>query len=393
MRADNPGYNKVVTNWRSSRWENSTMNAERTPISWVRGYTQRGEGDVPGTYYAVYRMSELVNNGFITPAEGRGLLIDSNLIDMVWEVLWADDYPTPDEELEDRIGGVEGYAVFMHGWTGNHTIFESIPGLVVSNNRRLVAISVDHNGFGGSRFVRDTPTLEECCPPSTMKTIETLIEVLRIRRQPGQRDPKVINFIGHSMGGAALFYLNPLRWRVGEETRLALTPALLLNDESKRAFYTALGIGISLVNMIRVFELVERMIKPQLIETVCAGASYFVRRAHQQQYQSTPRGTTAATFTAMGLLADREIARRWDMFRVTLGHRDALVGLVPMLDMLSDMEFPSSHVRVVAGSHYLFSVGPENVYQHAQNRELVVQDILELHQHAYSLQKTGLKVG
>ncbi len=369
------------------------MSTESTPLAWLRGYTERGEGDVPGTYYAIYRMTELVNQGYITPAEGRGLLLDNNLIDFVWEVTWADDHPTEDPELEYKIGEVEGYAIFMHGWTGNHLIWESIPGLVAGNNRRIVSISVDHNGFGESRFVRDTPTLEECCPPAAMKTIEEWVDILHIRRQPGQREPKVLNFIGHSMGGAALFYMNPLRWRVGEETRLALTPALLLDDDVKRIFYTAVGIGLSLVNAIRVFELVERVIKPQFMETVCAGASYFVKRAHLQQYQNTPRGTTAATFTAMGLLADREIARRYDLFRVTLGHRDSLVGLVPMLDMLSGMEFPSSNIRVVAGSHYLFSVGPENVYQHAQNRELVVADILDLHNQAYQVQKTGVRVG
>lgn len=370
------------------------MNLEqRTPLGWVRGYVARGHGDVPGTYYALYRMSDLVNRGFISPSEGRGLLMDANLIDMVWQLEWADDAETSEEALEYKFTDMEGFAFFMHGWTGNHQIWESIPGLVVANNRRLAAITVDHNGFGETRFVRETPTLEECCPPSAMKTVENLIDVLRLRRQPGERDPKVINFIGHSMGGAALFYLNPLHWRVGEETRLALTPALLLDDEVKRIFFTTLGIGISLVNMIRVFEVVERIIKPQLIEAVCAGASHFVRKAHILQYQQTPRGTTAATFTAMGVLQDREIARRWDHFKVMLGHRDALVGLVPMLDLLSNLEFPSSNIRVVAGSHYLFSVGPENVYQHAQNRELVVQDILDQHQTAYRLQKSGLKVG
>lgn len=366
---------------------------ERTPMSWVQGYYQRRAGDVPGTQMALYRMSDLVNKGYISANTGRGFLIDANLIDFVWEIIWADDHDTPDEELEERIGNVEGYAIFLHGWTGNHTIWESIPGLVAANNKNVVAIAVDHNGFGETRFVMDTPSLEQCCPPAAMKAIEDWIDVIKIRRQPGQREPKVINFIGHSMGGAALFYLNPLKWRVGEETRLALTPALLLDDEVRRIFFTALGVGISLVNMLRVFEFVERVIKPQVIETVCAGGSFFVRRAHTSQYQHTPRGTTAATFTAMGLLQNREIPHRWDNFRVILGHRDPLVGALPMLDSLSAMEFPSANIRVVAGSHYLFSVGPENVFQHAQNRELVVGDILELHRNAFTLQKTGLKVG
>ena len=96
---------------------------------------------------------------------------------------------------------------------------------------------------------------------------------------------------------------------------------------------------------------------------------------------------------AMGLLNNREIPRRWDTFRVMLGHRDALVGLVSMMDMLSRLEFPPGNTRVVAGSHYFFSVGPEAVFQHAQNRDLVVQDILELHQLAYARQKVGYRVG
>ena len=96
---------------------------------------------------------------------------------------------------------------------------------------------------------------------------------------------------------------------------------------------------------------------------------------------------------AMGLLNNREIPRQWSSFKVVLGHRDPLVGLLPMMDMLSHLEFPAANTRVVAGSHYFFSVGPEAVYQHAQNRELVVQDILELHERAFALQRTGFRVG
>ncbi len=210
---------------------------QQTQFGWVRGYFYRGDGDVPGTQVAYYRLSDLVNRGFISPSAGRGLLMNSGLLDFVWQVMWAEDYATADEELEDRIGNVQGYAVFMHGWTGNHAIWESIPGLVVTSNRRLVALAVDHNGFGETPFI-DTPALEMCNPPADMHVVENLIDILKIRRQPGQPNHKVINFIGHSMGGAALFYLDPINWRYGEETRLALAPALLLDDEVKRIFYT-----------------------------------------------------------------------------------------------------------------------------------------------------------
>ena len=368
------------------------MTDQQTLFGWTRHYFYRGDGEVPGTQVAYYRLSDLIKGGLIARNDGHGLLMSSGLSDLIWQVMWADSDPTPDEELEERIGNVQGYALFMHGWTGNHAIWESIPGLVVTMNRRLVAVSLDHNGFGDSRFV-ETPGIESCNPPADMRVVEALIDLLKLRRQPGQPNLKVINFIGHSMGGAALFYLNPINWRVGEATRLALAPALLLDDEVKRIFYTTLGIGIGLVNRIHVFEIIERAIKPQVLDALTAGSSHYVRQVHADQYQKTPRGTTATTFMAMGLLNNREIPRQWDSFKIVLGHRDPLVGLLPMMDMLSRLEFPAANMRVVAGSHYFFSVGPEAVYQHAQNRELVVQDILELHERAFALQRTGFRVG
>lgn len=369
------------------------MVATKSPLSWVRGYYQRGQGSIHNTQVAYYRMTDLVNREFLPANEGRGLLMDRRLVDFAWQVIWPEDFDTPDDMLEKRLADVDGYVVFIHGWTGNHSIWEDLPGLVVKANRRLVAISVDHNGFGLSRFVDDTPTLETCCPPSAMSTIEKWVDVLKIRRQPGDPVPKVINFVGHSMGGAALFYLNPIFWRIGEESRYAIAPALLLNDSMHRAFYTAMGLGIGLVNKIRLFEPIEQFIKPGMIETLCGGSDDFVKQTHNKQYSETPRGITASTFQAMGMLNNWEIAHKWDLFRVMLGHKDALVGLVPMMDLLSSLEVPASNVRVVAGSHYMFSIGRDTAFQHAQNRELATEDILNLHKQAYTLQKTGQPSG
>ena len=190
-----------------------------------------------------------------------------------------------------------------------------------------------------------------------------------------------------------LFYLNPMNWRIGEETRLALAPALLLNDNIHKAFFTALGVGIGLVDRLRILTPVERLISPRMVDAVCDGGSDYIKDEHTRQYGLTPRGITAATFEAMGLLNNWEIPRKWDLFRVMLGHKDVLVGLLPMMDMLSEMEFPASNVRVVAGSHYMFSVGRQTALQHSQNRELVVQDILDLHRRALEQQKTGKLVG
>jgi hypothetical protein len=66
------------------------------------------------------------------------------------------------------------------------------------------------------------------------------------------------------------------------------------------------------------------------------------------------------------------------------------------MDLLSMLEFPASNLRVVPGTHYMFSVGAEsleNAFQHAQARELVIQDVLALHESAYKLQKEGRFIG
>ena len=366
------------------------------PMTWVLGYLERAEGHVPNTYCATYSLLNLIERGFIASDEGHEMLTASGLEDFFWEITWPEDFDTPDEYLVNRLADVQGYAIFVHGWTGNHSIWEDLPGMVVNANRQMVAISIDHNGFGQSPFVDKTPASEACNPPAAMHTLQRWVTLMKLRRQPGQFNTKVLNFIGHSMGGATLFYQNPMLWNYGEATFYALAPALLLEDQIHRAFYTTLGVGIGILQRAPVLEFLERFVKPTILKNLAAGATDDVKEIHRLQYDETPRGITGATFVAMGRLRDYEIARTWDLFRVMLGHRDPLVGLTDMMDLLGKLEFPAANVRVVPGTHYMFSVGnetPRNAYQHAQNRDLVVQDILILHEKAYTMQRTGKRVG
>lgn len=370
--------------------------SERSPLAWVRGYTRRDVGPLPNTYTAYYSLSELINRHLVDQSEAHDLLKNAGLQDFVWEMTWPEDFETPDEMLEINAQNAHGWVVFVHGWTGNHRIWENLPGMVVSANRQLLALTLDHNGFGGSPFTDHTPELEMCNPPAAMQTLQALVDLLRIRRQPGTPTPKVVNFVGHSMGGATLFYLNPIHWRLGEETRYALAPALLLEDELYRAFFTTLGIGIGILERIRGLGFLEQALKPTVVRTLCEGASETVKSIHSQQYDETPRGITGATFMAMGRLKNREIAHTFDLFRVMLGHKDRLVGLHGMMDLLAKLEFPVANMRVVQGSHYMFSVGSEsmsNAFLHAQARELVVADVLELHNKALAIQKSGKRIG
>ena len=371
----------------------STANAH---LQWVLGYSQRKAAENPNTWIADYRLSDLMNKGYITRRDGLRFLTESGLVDFHWQMIWPEDFDIPDEYLVDRLANVQGYVIFIHGWTGNLGIWEEIPSMVVQSERQLVAISIDHNGFGLSLFEENTPSLERCNPPAAMVTLQRWVDLMKLRRQPGSTQNKVLNFVGHSMGAATLFYMNPLLWNYGEATRLAIAPALLLEDEGHRLFYTTLGIGIGILQRVPVLEVVERFIKPGMINTLVAGASDLVKQIHSNQYAETPRGITGATFMAMGRLNNYEIAHEYKLMRVILGHRDPLVGLVDMMDLLCKLEFPAANLHVLPGTHYLFSVGTEthlNAYQHAQNRELVVEDILDLHYHALDMQKRGPRLG
>lgn len=370
------------------------MNASH--LQWVKGYTVRKEGRVPGTYTADYSLLELIRRGLIDKNEGQRLLTEQGLTDFFWQLTWPEEFETPDEMLISNLQMAQGYVIFVHGWTGNHRIWEDLPGMTVLSNRRLIAFSLDHNGFGLTNLADHTPDLEAVNPPACMTTLQAWVDLMKLRRQPGESTLKVLNFVGHSMGAATLFYLNPIHWRYGEETRLALAPALLLEDELYRAFFTTLGIGIGLLERLRGLDFIGQSLKPTMIRTLCEGATRYVMEEHSFQYDATPRGVTGATFMAMGRLKNREIARAWETVRVILGHKDKLVGLTGMMDLLGKLEFPVANVRVVPGSHYFFSVGaesPANAFLHAQNRELVVQEILSLHNQAFELQKKGRRVG
>ena len=225
--------------------------SQRNPhMNWIDGYTKRYAGHRPNTYVAEYALKDLMNKDLINVADGQDFLELGGLRDFHWSITWYEDFETPDEMLVDRLADVHGYVMFVHGWTGNMYIWEDLPDLVVDGNHQLVAIAIDHNGFGKSLFEDETPPLDTCNPPAAMNTLQRFVDLINIRRQRGGTKLKVINFVGHSMGGATLFYLMPMQWSYGEFTRFALAPALLLEDESHRAFYTALGLGIDILHFL-----------------------------------------------------------------------------------------------------------------------------------------------
>jgi len=346
---------------------------------WANYPGEQGQTRSSGVAYARYTLKGLFDQNVLDGKAVNTLLKEAGLTDFGWDLIWATTADEPERSIADRLAQATGVLIFVHGWTGTRAIWEDIPALAVSADPGLIALVVDHNGFGATQFAGRTPSFEQCSPPTAMGVLERLIDLLGV--QPPIDGSRPVTFIGHSMGGAMLFFLNEARWPVGSFARFALAPALLLKDRNHRAFYDALGFGIDLINDLPVLKSVERLIEPEMINILAGGASAFVQAEHRRIYEITPRGITAQTLAAMGLIRAEPQPRLWPSMTVMLSHADRLVGLDPMLALLDTLAFESSQVRVVFGTHYFFSPG-EGVHarMHLHNRSLVVDQIHALHQ-------------
>lgn len=327
-----------------------------------------------------YTLVDLVRRGLIDAQAVENFSEQTLLSDFAWRVLWMDTgYKSDAESLANKLQYAEGVLIFIHGWVGSGEIWEDLPALVLKRNPNLIALVPDVNGFGGTPFNISLPPINKCDPPANMRAIEMWLDILGVR-QPASRHKRPFIFIGHSMGAASLFFLNTETWQPGEVGRIALAPALLMNDHQRQRLYKTLGTGIRISGLSDTLDLlVEKVIAPRLIETLAGpGSSLHVRTQHKRVFDRTPEGVIAQTFAAMGHLEAQFNKEEWPDFIAFLGDKDVLVGLQPTLDLLLEINLHRDQIKVVQGDHYFFSVGG-SAENHAKNRDLVIEDILSMH--------------
>jgi pimeloyl-ACP methyl ester carboxylesterase len=281
--------------------------------------------------------------------------------------------------LRARIARARGFIVFMHGWDGCGDIWESLPALLCQSNPRLVCFTLDVNGFGNSPFVDPVPAVEQCDPPASMRAVENWASLIQLKSPHASMQRVPFAFIGHSMSGASLFYKsNTNGWEDERCGLLALAPALLRGDVLRRGFYKALGVGIIAGTDQGIFDWLKTKLSPRFIEPLIGGASTANKKLHLETFSRTSKGTLAQTFFAMGMAEEEPQRSHWNNFRVILGHRDRMVGMGPMLNLLEELGLGSTNIRVVFGDHYFFSAGRGSPPNHVMNREIVAQEILAL---------------
>jgi pimeloyl-ACP methyl ester carboxylesterase len=280
---------------------------------------------------------------------------------------------------KEILSRAQGFVVFIHGWDGSGEIWESLPAMVCQKNHRLVAFVPDVNGFGGSPFIEaEMPKVAHCNPEGCMRAVEKWIETMKFKGRKGTR--RIFTFVGHSMGGAALFYISDKDWAEYRHAQCAVAPALLCNDTLRQGFYIGLGLGIGAGLQYSLLDKLKEKLAPRLIGELISGASEAVKAEHLKIFARTDKGTLAQTFYALGQAEEPRRRRRWENFRVILGHKDRLVGVAPMLNLLEDLGFRSEDIRVVLGDHYLFSASRQTRRSHGENRDILLEEILQLHE-------------
>ncbi len=321
-----------------------------------------------------FHFSELARQRQLANPEAlEKLRQQTGLADLYWKAMYY-QFPGQTKTLAQVLAEVEGYVFFLHGWDGSNRIWENLPVRLTARHKKIVAFNLDVNGFGQSPFLNDTPSAEQCCPAALMAAVEHWLAAINLWPATRREQKPFYLFVGHSMGGAALFYKEETGWRNEIYSYYALAPALLCNDTQRQNFYKTLGTGIRLPS----FTAVKNALAPHIIDVLGAGASPEVKQEHLRVYHQTSFGTLAQTFYALGATADKPQRQDWSHFKVVLGHRDRLVGLDNMLDLLDELRFKPGQIKVALGSHYFFSHGADSPPSHKENREMVLEDLLAL---------------
>ncbi|RLC79739.1 MAG: hypothetical protein DRI61_07265 [Chloroflexi bacterium] len=341
----------------------------RLKLAWAEGYKFAAlAGEI---LRFSYDLAYMTGRGFIPKETFDSFKEKTGLRNFFWRLYYN---KTAFQSPREALLYARGQVVFIHGWDGNGEIWEALPLMVCQAEPRLISLVPDVNGFGRSQFSEFLPDIDKCSPKGCIAAVELWLRLMGLRRNR----PTI--FVGHSMGGASLFYKPATGWKRGEYALCALAPALLHRDAIRKGFYQSLGIGIWAGAVMELVDKMQELIAPLFIQELIQDASKTVKKIHLREFSRTPNGTLAQTFFALGAAPEVPRRTRWDAFRVILGHKDRLVGLEPMLEYLEELGFNSKLIKVTLGDHYFFSVGRKTPPNHRLNRAMVLETILELYE-------------
>jgi pimeloyl-ACP methyl ester carboxylesterase len=350
------------------------QNRQKTK-SWLGMNTSVRREANKGVYSAEYTLKKLVHDELINTDQLIYFQKKTSLGDFYWRAYWRRGDVVKAGGREKLLQKVGAVVIFLHGWDGCGEIWEKLPARVLNEEPNILVLVPDVNGFFRSPFNNpDKLAFKHCTPVASMRAVEQWLKIIGIL---GGRRHVPIVLVGHSMSGAALFYFSEISWKQHPLGRVALAPALLMNDLLRKSFYRTLGFGIFASQKLSLEQLTNSL-SPIVINQLITGASKVVQATHHKVFKHTTKKTLAFSFYAMGKAKLPPRNKGWKKFKVILGNNDRLVGLTPMLDLLAGLGFGSRQVRAVFGDHYFFSVGQNSRKHHHEGREIALEEICKM---------------
>jgi len=306
----------------------------------------------------------------IGPTKLAEFQCQTGLANFFWEATYLSETPAH-KSLTQRLAEAEGVVIFLHGWDGNHRIWEDLPARIVKQLPHVICLNPDVNGFGESPFMDNRPKGQQASLSAGMAAVEKWLEVIEAWPQAHRTTKPFYLFVGHSMGGGMVFYKNQPQWTHHKYGCYAMAPGIFYRNWLYGWLYKIVGLGILFPHVTPIKNIIARLI----VKIAMRQASRVAKYEHEHTFYASSYQTLSKTLRGIGS-SPPPTRTDWSPYRVALSHADLLVPLGATLRMLSKFGFIPAQIRVFVGDHYFFSYDSHSPVSHHYNRETILQDLV-----------------
>jgi len=324
-----------------------------------------------------FLLSTLAQQNLLSRANGLTTFQQqTGLADFFWQTTYYNAEPTLPKSLADLCKTAEGFVIFLHGWDGNHRIWEDMPLRLVERNPQLVCFNADVNGFGQTPFINRNPKLEQASLPSAMVAVEQWLKLIGVWSNHTRATQPYFIFVGHSMGAGMIFYLDELAWQQTTYGCYIMAPGMFYGNLPRKILYKIVATATrDLPYITPLKNLAARLV----IFIAMNKASRIAKFEHANTFYQTTFKTLGDTLDGIGA-SPKPMRKDWSNYRIALGHHDLLVRLSPTIRMLQRLGLNADQIRILIGDHYFFSYDNQSPISHKYNRQIIIDELIEFAQ-------------
>jgi hypothetical protein len=312
-----------------------------------------------------FQFSNLFDNSTLTKFKNQ-----TGLADIYWETTYCQKNNL-NITLAETIESVDGFVIFLHGCNGSHYIWEDLPIRLIEQHKNIICLNPDIHGFGKSPFIDNLPSVKYASMPAAMETVEYWLSVIGLWPAVHHKRKPFYLFVGHSMGGGMLFYKDEFNWLNDIYGCYMMGPSMFYNDFKRRFLYKMVAIG----NLIPYITPLKNLSADIMVWSVMNGSSHVAKSEHSHYGSYRDFQTVSATMNGISL-SPKPFRTDWSQFKIVMGHRDIVASPKKMLNYVEQLGFESHQIRIVLGDHYFFSHDENSPDNHKNNRQIVLEDLV-----------------